>query len=177
MKTIYQRLAGAALLVAAFAANAGLVRYEFSSQLAPVAPNTGANFAGYVEFDDSLLAPGATISVASFTDWAFSWGNDFSYGIGSDTFDPGFATFQLGALLEAAAVDLCFSATGICDTAQHPVARVSTNGVAATFDAAGNQTSAAGTWSGPVGQVPLPATIALAGLAIVGLAWSRRSRV
>lgn len=177
MKTIPQVLAAATLMTASLVVVAAPVQYQFTSSLAPVAPNTGTNFSGYVEFDSSLLAPNAVISVASFTDWAFTWGNDFSYGIGSDLFDPAFSTFVLGVGLEAASVDLCFSGTGICNIGQHPVARVDTNSVVATYNAAGDQILDVGSWSGPVGQIPEPTTFALAGIALLGLGWSRRSRI
>lgn len=176
MRALRQALAAAALMAASVVVVASPVQYHFTSALAPVAPNAGANFSGYVEFDSSLLAPNAVISVASFTDWAFTWGNDFSYGIGSDSFDPALSTFVLGAGLEAASVDLCFSGTGICNTSEHPVARVLTNLVAATYNAAGGLTAAEGSWSGPVAQVPEPTTIALAGIALLGLGWRRNGR-
>jgi len=143
-----------------------------------VAPNTGANFGGFVEFDDSLLVANSTINVASFTNWAFAWGDNFDYVKGSSFFDPGFATFKLGASLQVAESVLCFSSTAICNTGQHPVALVLTELAFATYNAAGDQLGAAGSWSGPraVAQVPEPSTIALFSLALIGLAFRRRSR-
>lgn len=177
MTAVRKIFVGALLSAACVAAMAAPVRYTFTSDLAPVTPNTGANFSGYVEFDDSLLAANAVISTSSFTDWAFKWGDDITYAMGTSFFDAGFSTFILGASLEAADVDLCFSTTGICQTGDHPVARVLTDAVGATY-APLQQTSASGVWSGPqtVGQLPEPASLALAGLALLGLGIARRKR-
>ena len=168
---------GVAIGALAIAAQAATVRYDFTSSLAPVAPNTGANFTGYVEFDTSLMLANAVINAASFTDWAFDWGNDFSWGIGTHTIDPGFDTFQLdGAGLGLANVDLCFSASGVCNTGAHPVARVRLAEIVASVNARGDAAHAAGSWSGPtiINAVAEPSSLALAGLALMGAAALRR---
>ncbi|MBV8036928.1 PEP-CTERM sorting domain-containing protein [Roseateles sp.] len=174
MKFARQTLAVAALAAASFATIAAPVRYTFTSDLAPVSPNSGSNFGGYVEFDDSLLAANAVIAVSSFSDWAFSWGTNFSYGPSNSTFATGFTIFQLGASLEVTVADLCFSPSGVCDTANHPAARIGAHGVAATYNASGSQDVAAGSWSGPSNPLPEPGSLALAGLALAGLAFGRR---
>ena len=169
---------GVAIGALAIAAQAATVRYDFSSSLAPVAPNTGANFTGYVEFDTSLMAANARINVASFTDWAFEWGNDFSWGIGTHFFAHPFSDiFQLdGAGWGLANVDLCASASGVCATFAHPAAYVGLTLVIATVDAVGGRKMDAGSWSGPtiINAVAEPSSLALAGLALMGAAALRR---
>ena len=123
------------------------------------------------------MAANALINVGSFTDWAFGWGNGFSWGIGTHTFAPNVATFQLeGAGLGLANVALCFSASGVCLTGAHPVALVRLNEVFATFNAAGNQARGDGSWSGPtiINAAAEPSSLTLAGLALMGAAALRR---
>ena len=175
MRQCSRLIAAASALLAATAVNASPIRYEFTSDLAPLAPNSGTNFGGFVEFDDSLLVANTTINVASFTNWAFSWGNDFDYVKGSSFFAPTFDIFRLGASLQVSESILCFSATAICDTGQHPVALVLTDRAFATYNTVGDQVGALGAWSGPT-KVSEPSTIALFALALLGLGLRRRSR-
>ena len=168
---------GVAIGALAIAAQAATVRYDFTSSLAPVAPNTGANFTGYVEFDTSLMLANAVISAASFTDWAFDWGNDFSWGIGTHTFDSFPYTFQLdGAGLGLASVALCFTASGTCLPGFHPLGYVTLTSVTATIDSDGRERTGRGSWSGPniINAVAEPSSLALAGLALMGAAALRR---
>ena len=168
----------AALATAAPAAEAATVRFDFTSVFAPIAPNTGATFAGFVEFDASLVAANAVINVASFCDWQFTWGNDYAWGLGSDFIDSSFDTFQLDATgLGVALADLCFSPSGVCNTGAHPVARVSTTSVAATYDAQGNQSLADGSWGRGTLTVPEPGSFGLVALALAGAAALRRRAV
>ena len=80
-------LAAAVLLAAGSQTGwAAQVRYEFSSRL--LSPS-GGFLTGYVTFDASLRVPGF-ISVFDFSDWAFAWGSDFTYGPATHSFDPEF---------------------------------------------------------------------------------------
>jgi len=160
-------------------AQASPIRYEFTSTLAPVAPNTGSNFAGYVQFDSSLLVPNTTINVASFTSWAFTWGTTFAWSNSTASFDPNpaFTVFTLGPALQVNSAALCFSAPAVCGTGAHPVALVLTSGVFATVNPI-DQVFGSGSWSGPIAAaVPEPASFALLGLGLTALTvlrWKRK---
>jgi hypothetical protein len=134
---LFVMLATAVLLAAGSQPGwAAQVRYEYSSRLRSP---SGGFVTGYVTFDASLWVPGF-ISVFDFSDWAFAWGSDFTYGPATHSFDPEFGA-PVGLVLEpdlsVGYTDFCVSRDGVCFTraTSHPVLGVSgfTPGTIETF--------------------------------------------
>jgi len=105
---------------------AAQVRYEYSSSLRSP---SGGFVTGHVTFDAALRVPGF-ISVFDFSDWAFAWGSDFTYGPATHRFDPEFPApvgLVLGPALSIGNSNFCVSRTGLCFTnaASHPTLGVS----------------------------------------------------
>lgn len=155
-----------------------IVRYSFTSQ--PADPH--GVFSGFIEFDELLQAPNATIAIADFSNWAFAWGGAFTYDPSSHAFDPALSTFVLGSGLEvAAATALCVSPASGClpPPPLHPFFSLTSNSVEPSFAPGGeNNASAAGAWRFAI--VSEPGTLALfafgVGLILLSQVGRRRRR-
>lgn len=161
------------LTVTATSVHATLMRYDLTTDI--LAPTMDGSIAGYIEFDSSVLTPGASLGLGDIIDFSFTWGSAASWSQSAGDVIWGGFQFDLDALLNVSAYDVCVSTTGAC-FGEQPIFRVA-NGIAAaelpnSTIIIGN--SANNVWTGPsTVSVPEPFTLAIFALGIIGLA-SRR---
>lgn len=152
-----------------------VVRYSYVSD--PVGPH--GIFSGFIEFDEALQLPNATIAIADFTNWAFAWGGAFTYDPSTHAFDPALSSFMLGPSLEVAnSTSLCVGPIPGCLPLppDHPFFGI-TGSVLDISSGPGSEdiVTANGTWSFTV--ISEPGTLALfafgLGLIVLGQAGRR----
>lgn len=162
------------ILGPALAPAGAVVRYSFTSD--PVGPH--GVFSGFIEFDEVLQLPNATIPIAEFTDWDFAWGGAFTYDPTSHAFDPALSMFVLGPALEVSnATSLCVGPLTGCSPLppQHPFFALTDSSVSVSFGISDEDVAVAeGSWSFAV--VSEPGTLALFALGVALILFSQVGR-
>jgi len=172
----------ALLLMMPMAANAGLVRFDWTNNGTADALQSGS---GYWVIDESDLSPGFSNYAAQIVEFSFEWtttNNAFSSSSANgDQVAEAFLNFNPS--LDLIGFQVCFSVDGDCDAStSSPLILIKSNQWGAT---GGNDDPNGGTnntnfvdatQTVTMTVVPEPVTLALLGLGLLGIAVTRRRR-